>query len=102
MTFKPTVLITGTKAGIGKGLLKAYAARPGTLVVAAIRDGPDSPIAAELTSIPTAKDSKIIVVQYDAGSKSAAVDLVAYLAATWSPMQESSSRMVQQKKSHPS
>jgi len=82
MSFQSTVLITGSKTGIGKGLLEAYASRPNTLAIAAIRDGPDSSAAAALTSLPTAKDSKIIVAQYDAGRKTAATDLVAYLTAT--------------------
>jgi norsolorinic acid ketoreductase len=82
MSSKTTVLITGTKTGIGRGLLEAYASRPNTLAIAAIRDSPDSSAAAALTSIPTAQGSKIIVAQYDAGVKSSAVDLVAYLTAT--------------------
>ena len=74
-----TVLITGTKAGLGKGLLEAYAALPNTTVIAAIRDGPDSSAAKPLQAIPKAEGSSIIVAEYDAGNTSSAVDLVASL-----------------------
>ena len=79
MTQNTVVLVTGAKAGIGKGLLKAYAQRSNTTVVAAIRDDPNSAAAKELLSLSTAKDSKIIVAQYDAGSKAAAEGLTTYL-----------------------
>lgn len=82
MSFKTTVLVTGAKAGIGKGLLETYASHPNTLVIAAIRDGPDSAAALGLTSLPVAQGSKIIVAQYDAGAKSGALDLVEYLTAS--------------------
>lgn len=70
-----TVLVTGSKSGIGKGLLSAYAARNNTTVIAAIRDGPHSAIAQSLTTIPTGHGSKVIVVEYDASSATAATDL---------------------------
>ncbi|KAK5046815.1 hypothetical protein LTR84_007169 [Exophiala bonariae] len=82
MSYQTTVLVTGAKAGIGKGLLEAYASRPNTLAVAAIRNGPESPEALALTSLPTAQGSKIVVGQYDAGDKSSAVNLVEYLTRT--------------------
>lgn len=71
-----TVLITGAKTGIGKGLLATYAARPHTIAIAAIRDGTRSPAAKELLNLPTGTASKIIVVAYDASSESSAKELV--------------------------
>ena len=79
MASKTTVLITGTKSGIGRNLLAAYASRKNTLVIAAIRDGPDSVPAKELEAIPTGDGSKIVVVKYDAGSETSADEMVSYL-----------------------
>jgi norsolorinic acid ketoreductase len=56
--------------------LTTFASRPNTLAVAAIRDAPESEIAKKLTSEPVGPGSKIIVVKYDAASRTAAVDLV--------------------------
>lgn len=74
-----TILVTGSKSGIGKGLLATYAARPNTTAIAAIRDGPNSDAAKELTSLPVGKGSKIIVLKYDAGSNSAASEMTSIL-----------------------
>lgn len=74
-----TVLITGSKAGIGKGLLSVYAAREETIAIAAIRDGPDSAAAKTLTALPTGRGSKIVVVTYDASSPNAAINVVSDL-----------------------
>lgn len=79
MSSTTTVLVTGAKAGIGKGLLESYASRPNTLTIAAIRNSPESPEALALTSLPVAQGSKIIVAQYDAGAKSSALELVEFL-----------------------
>jgi len=79
MSFTTTVLITGSKSGIGKGLLSAYASRPNTLAIAAIRDGPESEAAKALTSLPVGPGSKVVVAKYNASSKTAAVELVNYL-----------------------
>ncbi|KAK6382176.1 hypothetical protein LTS17_004062 [Exophiala oligosperma] len=79
MAYDTTVLITGCKSGIGRGLLTAYAARPNTLAIAAIRDGPDSAPASSLTSMSVGPGSKVIVAKYDASSQTAATDLVKYL-----------------------
>ncbi|KIW88756.1 uncharacterized protein Z519_10803 [Cladophialophora bantiana CBS 173.52] len=81
MSFANTILVTGSKSGIGKGLLSTYASRPSTLAIAAIRDGPDSAAAKALTSLPVGPGSKIVVAKYDASSKTAAVDLVDFLKA---------------------
>lgn len=79
MSYDTAVLVTGSKSGIGKGLLAAYAARPNTLAIAAIRDGPDSAPATALTSLPVGPGSKIVVAKYDASSSTAAQELVEYL-----------------------
>jgi norsolorinic acid ketoreductase len=81
LTMSTTVLITGFKSGIGKGLLEAYASRPNTTAIAAIRDGPDSPASKEPTSLSTGKGSKIIVLKYDAASPAAASEIVALLSS---------------------
>ncbi|OAP59194.1 hypothetical protein AYL99_06492 [Fonsecaea erecta] len=83
MSFANTILVTGSKSGIGKGLLATYAARPNTLAIAAIRDGPDSEAAKTLTSLPVGAGSKIIVAKYDASSKTAAVELADYLKSVY-------------------
>ncbi|KAK5727370.1 hypothetical protein LTR15_003265 [Elasticomyces elasticus] len=80
MTQQTTVLVTGSKAGIGNGILAAYASRPNTIAIAAIRDGADSPSAKAISSLPTGSGSKIIVVKYDAGSETSAKEMVKSLA----------------------
>ena len=72
------VLITGTKAGIGQGLLAAFVARPNTTVIAAIRDPPTSKKAQDMVAAITevGHGSRIIPVQYDAGQLSSAQELV--------------------------
>jgi norsolorinic acid ketoreductase len=79
MSPQANVLITGCKTGIGKGLLAAYALRPNTTAIAAIRDGPASSSASDIASLPTGPGSKIIVVEYDASSRSAATEMVTNL-----------------------
>lgn len=79
MPFDTTVLVTGSKSGIGKGLLSTYASRPNTLAIAAIRDGPDTAAASTLTSLPVGAGSKVVVAKYDAGSRTSAVELVEFL-----------------------
>lgn len=79
MSNSPTVLITGAKAGIGRALFETFASRPNHTVIAAIRDQTDSKPARELSSVSVGSGSKVIVAQYDAGSDSAAEDLVSYL-----------------------
>ena len=74
-----TVLITGTKSGIGKALLAAYAARDNTTIIAAIRDGPDSGPAKTLEALPTGTNSKIVVVKYDASSERSVKEMVSHL-----------------------
>ena len=78
------ILITGTKAGIGQGLVKALVARPNTTIIAAIRDAPTSPKAkAMVDSVTTfGKDSRIIPVEYDAASPTAAQDMIKSLESS--------------------
>jgi norsolorinic acid ketoreductase len=80
MTGQTTVLITGAKTGIGKGLLAAYASRPNTTVIAAIRDGLNSTATNALKSLPVGSGSSIIVASYDASSSTAAQSMVQELA----------------------
>lgn len=78
------ILITGTKAGIGHGLLVAYAARPNTQVVCAIRDGPDSENAKNMVAKVTniGSGSSIIVVKYDAAVDDSAQQMFDYVHST--------------------
>lgn len=72
------ILITGTKAGIGHGLLAAYASRPNTLIIAAIRDAPDSEKAQAMVSSVTniGNGTLIIPVKYDASLPTSATDII--------------------------
>ena len=74
-----TALITGTKSGIGNGLLAAYAARDNTLAIAVIRDGPNTEAAKKLEALPTGKNSKVIAAKYDASSETSVKEMVSYL-----------------------
>lgn len=75
---RTNILITGTKAGIGHGLLGHYASLPRTTIIAAIRDEPSSSVAREMISSITtlASDSRIVCVQYDASTTDSAKKLV--------------------------
>lgn len=79
MSAHTTVLITGTKSGIGKGLLSAYALRDHHTVIAAIRDGPDSQPGKDLIALPVGKGSKIIIAKYDAASDTSAKEMISTL-----------------------
>ncbi|KAM7188882.1 hypothetical protein V8F20_010391 [Naviculisporaceae sp. PSN 640] len=59
------VLISGANRGIGKGLLERYLALPNHTVIAANRN-PDHPTSQELSKLPTAEGSKLIVIKVDA------------------------------------
>lgn len=74
------ILITGAKAGIGKGLLAAYAAQPNTIAIAAIRDDPTSAKAKTLvSSIQTGEGSKVITVPYDAVAQNDTFNCIEHL-----------------------
>ncbi|CZR67895.1 probable aflatoxin biosynthesis ketoreductase nor-1 [Phialocephala subalpina] len=61
---KTIVLITGANRGIGKGLLGLYLAKPNHLVIAANRN-PDHPTSKELSDLPKAKGTSLLVVKID-------------------------------------
>lgn len=82
MASTTTILITGPKSGIGRNLLTAYASRENTVVIAAIRDEPNSEPAQQLEALSTDAGSKIIAAKYDAGSETSAQDMVSYLEST--------------------
>jgi NAD(P)-dependent dehydrogenase (short-subunit alcohol dehydrogenase family) len=76
----PTVvLITGANRGIGKGLLEIYLSRPNHTVIAANRD-PDHPTSQELSTIPVADNTKLIVAKLDALSPTDPASAVQELA----------------------
>ncbi|KAL7423805.1 hypothetical protein Q5752_001389 [Cryptotrichosporon argae] len=55
------VLITGANRGLGLGLVQAYAAKPGHVVVAAVRDP------ASMPATHAADRSKVVVLKFDVG-----------------------------------
>lgn len=75
---RTNVLITGTKAGIGLGLLALYASRSDTTVLAAVRDAPDSAIAKSMLSSITklGTNSRVVPVRYDASNLTSARSMV--------------------------
>lgn len=85
MITQTIILITGTKAGIGHGLLKHYASLPKTTVIAAIRDEPSSRAAQDMVSYITTlgPESRIIPVQYDASLTDSARNIVDVLKADY-------------------
>lgn len=60
-----TWLITGANRGIGFGLASLIAARPDTTLIACVRDLAKS---SDLQNLPTAANTRIIVLQMDASS----------------------------------
>jgi len=72
----PTViLVTGANRGLGKGLLERYLKLPNHTVIAANRN-PDHPTSKELSKLPTAKGTKLVVVKLDASFWQDAFDAV--------------------------
>ncbi|KAI9675998.1 MAG: putative secondary metabolism biosynthetic enzyme [Caeruleum heppii] len=54
-------LVTGANRGIGRGIVETYLSRPGSVVVAAVRD-PSHPTAQSLVQESSGKPGKLIVV----------------------------------------
>lgn len=59
------VLITGANRGIGNGLLQLYLAKPNHTIITANRD-PEHPSSKELTELPKAEGTSLIIVKIDA------------------------------------
>lgn len=74
------VLITGANRGLGKGMLERYLKLPNYTIIAANRN-PDHPTSKELTKLPTAENTKLIVVKLDATVWQDAFDAVKELEA---------------------
>ncbi|KAF1976720.1 hypothetical protein BU23DRAFT_11402 [Bimuria novae-zelandiae CBS 107.79] len=60
-----TVLITGANRGLGLGLLKHYLLLPSHTMIAAVRS-PSHPTSVALKVLPTAADTRLIIVKIDA------------------------------------
>ncbi|KAK0649663.1 hypothetical protein B0T16DRAFT_410527 [Cercophora newfieldiana] len=73
-----TVLITGANRGVGKSLTSIYLQRPSHIVVAAVRDV-KSQSSLELSNLPKAVDSKLVLVKIDATSDTDAEDAASTL-----------------------
>ncbi|KAJ5492682.1 hypothetical protein N7539_001428 [Penicillium diatomitis] len=73
--------ITGANRGIGKGLVTILLQRPATTVIATVRDL-SSNTTEELRQLPTAKDSKLIVLKLDSAIENDAFDAVTCLTQT--------------------
>ncbi|OTB08762.1 hypothetical protein M426DRAFT_161258 [Hypoxylon sp. CI-4A] len=59
------VLVTGANRGIGKGLLERYLKLPNHIVIAANRN-PNHDSSKELSKLPVAENTKLVVVKLDA------------------------------------
>lgn len=77
----PTIiLITGANRGIGKGLLQLYLAKPNHTVIVGNRD-PDHPTSKELTELPKAEGTSLILLKIDALVRTDPSDAVKSLEA---------------------
>jgi norsolorinic acid ketoreductase len=83
MSSPSTVLVTGSNKGIGKALLALYLARPSTTAIALVRD-PNHSTSQSLSSLPKGKDSKLIVLQYDASVPESAKSAISTLQSSHS------------------
>lgn len=81
MALPTIVLITGANRGIGRGLLELYLARPNHVVVAAVRD-PNHATAKELSGLPKAQDTSLVVIKLDLTVHSDPASAVEALSAT--------------------
>ncbi|KAL9596518.1 MAG: hypothetical protein Q9219_005739 [cf. Caloplaca sp. 3 TL-2023] len=70
-----TVLITGARRGLGRGLVQGFLLRPSTTVIAAVRD-PADPVSASLQTLPSSSGSNLILVPIDASSETDAQNAV--------------------------
>lgn len=70
------ILISGANRGIGLGLAQTYLARDDTTVIGTARNPSE---ATELSSSPKGKNSRLFVLRYEAGSRTAAEELVAQI-----------------------
>jgi len=70
-----TYFITGANRGIGRGFVTAILQRPGTTVIAAVRD-PSKESSRALQNLSKASDSKLILVKLDSSVESDPVDAV--------------------------
>ncbi|RDW62187.1 hypothetical protein BP6252_11620 [Coleophoma cylindrospora] len=62
-------LVTGANKGIGNGLVAALLSRPGTTVIAGVRD-PAQQVSRDLGLLPVGEDSRLITVKLDSTSSS--------------------------------
>ncbi|KAI5865245.1 putative NADPH-dependent 1-acyl dihydroxyacetone phosphate reductase [Durotheca rogersii] len=69
------VLITGANRGFGRALVERFLALPNHTVIAANRS-PEHPTSQTLAELPKGKDSRVIVVKYDAAVEQDAFDAV--------------------------
>lgn len=74
------VLITGANRGLGRGLLARYLALPNHTVIAANRN-PDHPTSRDLSGLPMAEGSRLVVIKIDARVWNDAFDAVKTLGA---------------------
>lgn len=81
MSANLTYFITGANRGIGKGLVTILLQRPATTVIATVRDL-SSNTTEELRHLPTAKDSKLIVLKLDSAIENDALDALTCLTQT--------------------
>lgn len=63
-----TYLVTGPNRGLGKGFVTQLLSRPNTTVIAGVRD-PTAPASKDLSNLPVATGSKLIVIKLDSTSR---------------------------------
>jgi NAD(P)-dependent dehydrogenase (short-subunit alcohol dehydrogenase family) len=80
MSNSTIVLITGASRGLGKALAQAYLTRPNYIVVGSVRDLA-SPTAQELSALPTAAGSRLLLVKIESASLTDPTDAVKQLQA---------------------
>lgn len=76
-----TVLITGANRGIGHGLLTRFLNTPNHTVIAAVRN-PDDATVKDLSKLPKAAGSKLVVIKIDASIWEDAAKAIATLSAS--------------------